>query len=315
MKPLLRIAAILAVALAAVAGREAVAQCDIKIRDLQQVTFSGHGGAGYEVFRSEQYAEAFAFTIERRSGSCEFFVGLSAGQSGSFDRRLLLSGGNVLGYQLYKTVGAARTLKDLPAASADELLSGSVAPGQDQVNLTAVFMIPFQQVVPPGTYRDTVMVRLYEGTPQLPQLRDQKQLRLSATVPATAEFCLGDVAIFEAGYRNACIDFGPLVKGAVRELTLRARSNAGYRITMRSQNGGALRILDPQDTSTIPYMLQVNGQPVPLDGKKAATALQADGLTSAFGAEHRLRFTIGETAGAAAGAYQDVIEVTLYAGR
>lgn len=82
-----------------------------------------------------------------------------------------------------------------------------------------------------------------------------------------------------------------------------------------SQGGGALRILDALDTSEIPYTLHADGESVPLDGRTAVTALQAAGLTPAFGKEHRLRFTIGETAGAAAGAYQDVIEVTLYPGR
>lgn len=301
-----------AIALPALYATDARADCSVKIRDLRQVAFGGHDGRGYEVFDRNQHSEVVEFTVERISGSCAVHVGFSAGQSNSFDSRRLTSRGDVLYYQLDKTVGATGGLKDMPFASEEETFSGFLAPGQDSLAFRFVFLIPLLQIVPPGTYQDMVMVRVYEGTLQSPQLHDQQQLQLSARVPTLTEFCLGDTVVFEAGYQNACVNFGDIRTGAERELMLHARSNAGYRITLRSKNGGALRIADPEDTSEIPYTLQVDGQPISLTGKQPVTAAQGNGLTSAFGTEHHLRFKVGDVSAASAGDYEDVIEITQY---
>ena len=252
------------------------------------------------------------FAVERISGSCTVRVGFSAGRSGSFDARTLSSRGNLLHYHLDKSVAASSPLNDVPFASEEETFSALIGPGHESATFRFMFLIPFQQIVPPGSYQDTVLVRAYEGTLQAPLLRDQAQLQLSARVPALAEFCLGETVVFEAGYHNACIDFGDIQAGAARELMLHARSNSGYRITLRSKNRGVLRIVDPQDASEIPYTLQVDGQTLPLAGTQPVTAARGDGLTSAFGTEHRLRFKIGDVGAASAGDYKDVIEITQY---
>ena len=255
------------------------------------------------------------FAVERTQGSCSFFVGFTTGQSNNFGSRQLTYAGNVLRYQLYPTASASSVLKDVPLAGNDEVLSGSVSPQQTRVTFQVVFLVPFQQIVPPGSYRDSVSVKVYEGTLQSPQLRAQSQLDLSVNVPTSAEFCLGTAVIFEAGYRNTCPQVGELTKGQVREVLMHTRSNSGYRVTLRSQNGGVMRNLDPLDNSTIPYDLTVDGQGVSLAGSQTVAAFQRMGLTSAFGDEHRLRFTIGQVDNASAGSYQDVIEITMYSDR
>lgn len=296
-----------------IGGAEARADCSLKITNLKQLNFSGHFGRGYEVFDRDQHAEAAQVTIERKSGSCAFVVGFSAG-GGSFAQRRLKAGGNVLNYQLYKDAGGSRVLKDIPAAGSEEVFSGVLAPGQDSVTFQFVFLIPLQQIVPPGTYGDTVMVKVYEGSLQSAQLRDQEQLKLSASVPTVAEFTLGDTVTFEQLVSDVCVDFGPLAPGVNRDLKLRARSNSGYRITLRSVNGGVMRLADPRDTSEVPYNLEVDCRPVPL-GSHAATAIEQAGVTSAAGREHALKFTIGMFDNASAGLYRDVIVVTMYPSR
>lgn len=293
----------------------ALAACDLAITNLRQLDFTGHTGQGYEVFDKDQHSDVGEVTIERRSGNCSFIVGFSAGASGAFDARRLGYGGNVLGYQLYKTAAGGSALKDIPTANESEVFTGSLSPGQGPVTFQFHYLIPLQQIVPPGTYQDTVTVRVYEGTLQKNTLVNQGTLSLSARVPAVAEFCFGNEPIFEAAYRNACVDFGELRRAQVQSLMLHARSNTGYRITMRSPNGGALRNLDPSDPDTIPYTMQIDGAVVSLAGAVAVPALSGSGVTSAQGTEHTLTFTIGDMKGASAGSYQDVIEVTMYPSR
>lgn len=287
------------------------AACDLKIKDLRKVSFQGYGGRGYEVFDHRQYAKTVEFTVENKNGACNFFVGFSAGGS-TFGARKLTSGGRALTYQLYRGASAADVLKDYPIAASEEVLSGAVGPGERSVTFQFVFLIPFEQMVPPGTFSDSVVVSAYEGTVQSATLHDQKSLDLSTEVLPTAEFCLGDTIAFEAGYRNSCVDFGRLEAGKVQELMMHVRANTGFRMTFRSQNGGVLQSLDPRDDSRVPYRFMIDGREVSLGGNQSVTGLQGAGLTSAFGNPHRLRFIIGDLKDASAGDYQDIIELTLY---
>lgn len=288
------------------------AECDLSIKGIKKVSFGGQAGQGYEVFNHQQFGETVEFTVENNDGACNFFVGFSAGGGSNFSARKMAARGRTLAYQLYSSVNASEVLKDYPLADGGEVLSGSVGPGQRSVTFRFFFLIPFEQVVPPGAYSDTVVMRAYEGTAQSASLRDQKSLDLSAEVQPTAEFCLGDTIVFTAGYRNSCVDFGNLEVGKVQELMMHVRTNTGFRITFRSQNGGALESLDPRDDSRIRYRFTINGGEVLLSGKQAVVGLQGGGLTSAFGMQHQLRFVIGDLGGASAGEYRDIIEITLY---
>ncbi len=290
----------------------AYADCKLKITNLKTATFSGHAGNGYEVFDRDQHSELIEFKVERQSGSCSFVVGFSIGNGSSYGGRYLSHGGSQLRYQLYKDVGATQILKDVPAANSDEVLSGTLLAGQTSATFQIYFVIPLLQIVPPSTYLDSIRISVYEGTVQSNQLRDQEQLRLSAFVPATAEFSLGDSVGFDAAYRSACVDFGILVKGVTRDLKMHVRSNAGYRVLIRSSNAGNLKAQDPRDSSLIPYSLSIDGVSVPLDKTGAITALQRYGLTSELGDEHILRFTIGDLSSAGPCDYLDVIQVTLF---
>lgn len=307
---------ILAVAvLGLAAASPALADCKLKITNLKTVDFHGPAGHGYEVFHGEQHSEAVEFKVERKSGSCSFIVGFSRGNGGPLTDRRLSFGGNSLRYQLYKNLSATQILKDVPLANTDEVLSGTLSSSQDSVSFQFYFAIPFLQIVPPGTYRDTVRVSVYEGTVQSAQLRDQEQLRLEARVPTTAEFGFGGSHHFEPGDRAAKVDFDNLSVGAVRQMHLHARSNSGYRITLRSVNGGVLKNSAPRDDSRVPYTLQVDGAPVALGGSAPVTVIGRSGLTSELGTEHHLRFSLGDISDAGPGTYEDVIQVTLFPAR
>ncbi len=45
---------------------------------------------------------------------------------------------------------------------------------------------------------------------------------------------------------------------------MRVRSNAGYHVTMESENGGVMKNIDPRTPVTIPYALQPGGTAVSL---------------------------------------------------
>lgn len=291
------------------------AACGLKIADLSKVEFGGHHGKGYEVFDNDQHVEAVTVRIRRTSGSCSFVVGFSTGGSGTFGQRQLRSGTRVLNYQLTKNVGATQILKDIPLASSDEVFTGTLSSGQDSISFQLYFVIPLLQIVPPGYFQDSLIVSVYEGSLQSAKLRDQEQLALAAPVPTTAEFVMGDTVDFDSGYRNALVYFGEFFSGSIRELKLHARSNAGYRVTLRSYNASKMRNLDLRERDEVAYTLTIDGASVSLADGTTVTAMQRNGTTPGLGNEHNLRFRVGDLGNAAAGTYLDVIQVTLYPSR
>jgi spore coat protein U-like protein len=158
-------------------------------------------------------------------------------------------------------------------------------------------------------------VSVYEGSLQSAKLRDQEQLVLSAPVPTTAEFVMGDTVDFDSGYRNAAVYFGEFFSGSTRDLKLHARSNAGYRVTLRSYNASKMRNLDLRERDEIAYTLSIDGASVSLADGTTVTAMQRSGTTPGLGNEHNLRFRVGDLGNAGAGTYIDVIQVTLYPSR
>ncbi|MBU6445015.1 MAG: spore coat protein U domain-containing protein [Alphaproteobacteria bacterium] len=294
------------------AGAHAAPSCGLKIADLSNTHFLGKSGLGYEVFDRTQYIEVINFTVEAARGTCPFVIGFSAGSSNAFDDRQLTAGGSMLHYQLFRDAAGTQILEDIPLASESGVLTGVASAGAPPQTLHAVFAIPSLQVVPPGNYTDRIVVSAYEGTLADPVLRDQEKLTLSASVQSTTEFCLGDAVNFDPTYRTTCVEIGELEAGKVETVRLRARSNAGYTITLTSQNGGALQNLAPGDSSRIPYVLDVDGRTASLAGKKPVDIANGYGLTSPLGDEHLLRFTIGDTRDASSGQYEDTIEVTMY---
>lgn len=298
----------------AVSGVHAAPSCGLKITDLSNTHFLGKSGLGYEVFDRSQYIEVIDFTVEAMHGSCPFVIGFSAGSSNAFDDRELTAGGSMLHYQLFREAAGTQVLEDIPLASESGVLTGVVSAGAPQT-LHAVFAIPSLQVVPPGNYTDRIVLSAYQGTLADSVLRDQEKLTLSANVQTTTEFCLGNTVNFDPTYRTTCVEVGELETGKVETVRLRARSNAGYTITLASQNSGALRNLAPGDDNRIAYVLDVDGRTTSLASKKPTDIADGYGLTSPLGDEHLLRFTIGDTRDASAGQYEDTIEVTMYSRR
>jgi spore coat protein U-like protein len=296
----------------AVLGSTADAACNMQLDNIGNVSFAGGSGSGYDVFDTGAYPQAVPVTISNKKGACSYFLTFSGGQAGSYTRQMR-DGGNILQYQLFDTASRSNILKDLPSATAGEILHGTLN-GREEPQHDFYLVIPQQQVVPPGVYRDTITVTLYEGSLSSYTEVRSRNVRIQAAVGEQIDVSVTDNGMpFDAGRTTRVIDFGILTEGATSIFDMLVRSNAGYSVMLESQNGGAMKILDPTDPSIVPYVFQVNGAAINLSGDNPVTVSSSTARTPPGGITHDMNVTVGAIGNATAGDYEDNITITVIA--
>jgi spore coat protein U-like protein len=134
----------------------------------------------------------------------------------------------------------------------------------------------------------------------------------SVRIDPVAEMSLGEPgATFDATAKGHRLDFGSLAKGKAKGLDLRVRSNAGYHVTMASENVGVMKNSDPSNPATIPYSLQIGGAAVSVGRAEQTVLSRRNRLTDRNGDLHALLVTIGQVGNAPSGTYQDNLTVTV----
>jgi len=286
------------------------AQSQLRL-EADNVDWRGANRVAYDVFDSGEYAQTVYFKVRLIGPPVPFFVtfgNLGATSSG----RSATQGGLSLGYEIYDSVIRRTALRDLPSATASEVLTGVFAPGEETKELSYVVLVPPQQVKPSGFYTQQIKITLYQGTRDKFVEKDAKTVSFSIRVDSVAEISLGEPgASFDAKAKSHRLDFSDMAKNKAKAMDMRVRSNAGYHITMESENGGMMKNLDPRHPATISYTLQINSSPVSL-GRTAQTVLaRASRLTDRNGDRHELVVTIGQADSAPAGNYQDILAITI----
>ena len=270
----------------------------------------------YDFFSGSATAQAYEIGVTHNAGdSCDFFVTFSRGGASTYDRQMVL-GGDSLSYQLYSQANQTGVLKDLlDAGSGLEVLSGALS-SQDisPRTLTFYLVIPANQVVPPGTYQDTVTVSVYEGTlGGSPVLADADGLVVSSTIARDIQLSLRDTAApFDPEDNSQSMDFGILEQGESRGFDLMVRTNAGYSVSMVSENQGRLKHMDvpAAANTTVDYTLKINNVAKDLSGTQPIEVTSGTGVTSLEGVRHPTTVTIGTVSGKVAGIYQDTVTIT-----
>jgi spore coat protein U-like protein len=306
MKPgLLRSLSFSAILLAQLIPCPAEAQGTLKFQD-SLGTLSGTYLVDSEV------ALTRTVTVAHRGSAAKFFITFSAGQSGSFGARALLSGADSMGYQIFDNLSRKDILKDLSASpSAVEVLTGSFGCSQSwqQQSLSfSVYLFP-GQFPPAGQYLDTVIVQLYEGTPSC---RARRIACMSFKISMTMNTAL-DVSLVQPGApfdqksTSLTLDAGVLSSGIVKAADLIVRSNTRYTISVASQNGGVLKNGDPADASNIPYQFSADGRSLTLPRAGSQPIASGTAPTGLAGKRFGLSVTIGTVGWATEGAYSDIL--------
>jgi hypothetical protein len=288
------------------------------------LTFEG-GEGGYDVYDPQEYLQTVSFQVhEDANGAvCEYFVTLSAGQSGNFNQRKMSEMMNLLNYNAYINSGKSNIFKALPTATQSEVINGSfpIALTLAQTNTHEFFWaINPQQVVQASgmPYADnTLTLSLYSGLLFLsPTLVATKTISFQTHVNSSVDVSLVESGKpFDINEVTQLIDFGNLESGEQRGFDVVVRSNNGYSVTMQSQNNQLLvHQRAPVIPDTVSYSVIFNGGGVDLSTGAPVQVITGTGTTPATGISFPIEFTIGTISGSeTAGTYSDVINVEVTA--
>jgi hypothetical protein len=266
----------------------------------------------YNPFEAGASPAAISFTIKNTdSKSCDvafaFFkpgAPQASGPGGSLTYQIFASGGPV-------TQNAVSPPTVLPgAASASYFTVGA----KQTYTAKAIVTVGEWQVVPPGTYADTLYLGIYQSAGGGQYTKAQ--------IPSTPFGVLIGVnsqmtVALAGGGRKTTLNFGDFVQGATRSVQLQAYANQGFRLTVSSDNAGVMRPTDAQAIAEgiwqVPYTVAINrmapfslSRPQLLSLWPAAT--QKSGITIPFDVQ------AGSIAGQRAGTYRDVITIAIDAG-
>lgn len=307
------IRALAVAAILALSAAPAWAGCTMTISSLANpVSWLGGGGTGYDVFDATDHIQTVAVSVKKTAGSgCSYFIAATAGGSGSFNSRKMISGANSLTYNLYTSAAKTNILEDLPGATSSQVISGTFTSTNTTQNKNLYFDIPVQQIGKPGTYIDTLSVKLYSGTVSSNTLvQTVTGQKFQASVVAVAQMSLVPTGqAFNQASTTQSLNFGTLSAGQALGFDMRARGNNGYGVTMQSANSGVMT--SAGTTDTVPYTLSVGGSNVNLSGGIAVTVASATTPSTVNGNLSAVLATIGAIAGISSGSYSDTITVVI----
>ncbi len=275
-----------------------------------------HGSAGgYACFSSTAYPNTINFSLTKQGrGRANYAVTAGPSQNTGTYTRKLRSGGNYLNYTLYTTSAMTYELKAPPTANANEVISGSLSGKSGQVvPLAFVFFIPAGQVVPPGTYTDSVTFQIYPAYNSTGSPYDYATVTFSVVVAATAA-----VSIVPTGnpFNNSApqltLDFGTLQTGAAKSCDLLIKQNNNCTVYYSSANNGVLKQTASSSSDQIPYSVSSSGINIDLS-HATSIALPAGVSPQPDGNRYPLTVTIGTMGNPEAGTYQDQITINVLA--
>ena len=289
------------------------------------VTFQG-GSAGYAVYDPSEYLQTvnFRVTIPPIGVLCDYYVTLSAGQSGNFNQRKLMQDMQLLNYNVYTSPDKSGILKESPSGPNEAIVGAfPVLLFSSQTNDHSFYWTvdPLQVVSASasGYYEDqTLTLSLYTGLllGLFPTLEDTKTITFRARAESSVDLSLVESgAPFDIGDTIQVIDFGNLETGEQRGFDVVVRSNDGYRVTMQSENGQRLvHERSPAVPDAIDYSVIFDGAQVDLASGVAVDVASGTGVTPATGTAIPIEFSIGNVSGhESAGTYSDIIIVEVTA--
>ena len=214
--------------------------------------------------------------------------------------RLSLQGPDAAGFQVLLTQDARGST---PINSAPQDLGAVHITAGQQLTVSLWALRPSGQWLVPGQYRGRVRLSLLDTAGGVLIRRDLVcLLEVSPSVQLHWDnFASG------SGSRSARLDFGELVKGAVRSASLVVQANTPHTIALESVQGGQL-INSKFPQSGLGYTLRLNGRPMSLSSNASDVRAANPGKV-----RHDLEVQIGPIERVLAGEYVDSLLVTISA--
>lgn len=243
-----------------------------------------------------------------------YFYDFSKGNANSYQRFLENRNGDRISYNIFKSTDFQNILTEVADmnSNSDAIWGWVLATNQNfsntlnlKINYNPSFMYPS------GTYSDNISVNLFSGLPfNDPLKEDSANINFSFVVASAISLSLVDVGgVFVEGDTEQLMDFGVIENGETLEADLKVKSNAGYKVYMKSENKGKMKHESVNDSVT--YRLYVDNSSVNLNaGGKGSKVADKSGVTPIDGDNLRLKVVMGDPSGRATGVYTDFVTIT-----
>jgi hypothetical protein len=182
---------------------------------------------GVQVGFNQSYFSETLQVFNAGNYSGDFFVTFSVPPGGASSRRLV-SGFDEMPYQLLETPTSAIPLKDFPDVHSGEVLRGRFEAGDSQRQLEFSVRLSGSNWLPPGIYRDSVVLRLFTGSIEESIEVESQLVEIEWRVSQQTDLSLvAQGGNFVSGRSLAVIDFGMIDGEVARALDCVVRSNVG----------------------------------------------------------------------------------------
>jgi hypothetical protein len=227
--------------------------------------------------------------------------------------RQMYRGFDTAPYQLYRSFPYVDVLKDISdAVVSSDVISSSFPENAGSIQNVDTYRAVLGNTsgVPVGIYFDTVTIRLYEGTLSSYSLQDTTTVFFWYSSTRSTDLSLVSTgSAFNAAATNMSLDFGTMYTGESRAFDIIVMTNAGYSLSMSSQNGGKMQHTS-LSTGSVPYALTVNSNTVSLGSGNTVVAT-GSGASPAGGTRVPVIVTIGSLGNSVSGDYRDSVTVTV----
>lgn len=188
----------------------------------------------------------------------------------------------------------------VPIESSSSPLDGLAitVPANGSAAVTLRIRIASGQVVSPGVYQDSMQLRTFDAS-SLALLQSQAVTAIASVAPQA------QVAVVGTGPGDT-VDFGDLLEGKTLGIQVYLRGNTNMSVTFISANRSTLRHESLVSARPIPYTAAFGGSTLNLSGGSAEVVRSLASINAA-GGQFPMVFTIGSTAGSAAGRYTDTM--------
>lgn len=248
--------------------------------------------------------------VDKGSGSCgNFFVVIDNGGASSYSTRSIQSNMQNYPIQFYKDAARNQIFKSEFEATASEVLLGTFAGGTTSFSSIyyAYIDTTSNQFIGAGNYNKNFLLKLYEGDFNDRILRDTKVVQFAFTQYKSIDVSLVSTGSpFSVTDTAQNIDFGKLSEGATSGFDIVLLYNAGYSVSVSSNNNGKMR--HTKGKKFVPYSLSIDGTPVALTNS-ATIVKSASGISAPNGTRLPITIKIGSLIDTTPGTYTDTVMV------
>lgn len=262
----------------------------------------------YNPFQAGAATAAVTFTL-KNAGSKPCNAAYAFFRLGALQAKA--TSGAALNYQMLSGSGSATQGQASPPST---LPSGANAPSitvgaKETYTAHATISAGDGQVVGPGTYTDQLTLGLYQSNAGSTYTK-AADAPFMVTIGVNSQMTLA----VAGGGRNTTLNFGNLVEGATRPVSLLAYANQGFHLVVSSENGGVMRPVDATAKSEgqwfVPYTVSI-GTAAAVDLAQQSTVSLWPNATQKTGLNIPVTVKIGSTKAQRAGIYRDVVTITI----